>query len=54
MIEKKKIQEKEKLVSDMISVYLKDNKYVNLLNCNFFAIYNKNKSCTIYSKNKEL
>lgn len=54
MIKKKKIQEKEKLLSNMISVYLKDNRYANLLNYNFFAIYNKDKSFTIYSKNKEL
>lgn len=50
---KKQILEKEKLLNNIISVYFKENKYKNILNCNFFTVYNNDKFITIYPKNKK-
>ncbi len=39
---KKEIQEKKKILGNIISVYVKENGHTNLLNYDFFTIYPKN------------
>lgn len=51
LIIKRDIKEREKMMSNIIFMYVKKNKYKNFLNFKSFFIYNIEKFITIGSKN---